>query len=314
MKTRIIVFSSKEGIGMARAIQRNLYTEKYSCKLWTNNFFRPSSLTIENLQSIRDDFHYAVIVLSPDDCIISREVSYEVPRDNVIFELGLSIGILGLDRTIIVKPDQLKLPSDLDGITPCNYFPDEDIDTSAGYIVSHIEACVDKAIDENKIVNRIYWNEYCRLIDKLLDALKKSVNFGGYNFDIIVSISRGGIIVSDLLSRTFGYSMPVLYLFADRRNGHGQYDTKSVIENNIYVVNCLKNQLYQNILVVDSAARGGCTINSAMAFLKEQCDEEKNFKSAVLIADTSIKNNNNIDFVVEYRDTKGLDFYYNIYH
>jgi predicted nucleotide-binding protein len=45
-----------------------------------------------------------------------------IPRDNVIFELGLFIGALGKERTFLVCPeDAPRLPSDLQGIVHVQY-------------------------------------------------------------------------------------------------------------------------------------------------------------------------------------------------
>lgn len=313
MKTKIVVFSSVEGLKLAKAIQRDLYTDKFSCKLWTNNFFKLSSTTLDSLRTIGNSYQLAVIVLSPDDCIVSREDKFMVPRDNVIFELGLCVGMLGMDRTIIVQPNDLKLPSDLGGVTPCKFYPDDDIDATAGYITSYLEDHITKLKESNLIVDRIYWDEYCELIDALLGKLKKSVNFGGYYFDVIVSISRGGILVADLLSRTYGYSMPVLSMVANRRDGHGTYDSDEVLDYNSFATEMLVKNGYKNILVVDSAVRSGITIERAVEFIKKRYPDAV-IKTGTLIVNASLKDKVNVDFVVQYRDTDNMDFYYNVYH
>ena len=38
MLTKILIFSSKEGLDVAQAIQRNLFYLKYACTLWTNSY------------------------------------------------------------------------------------------------------------------------------------------------------------------------------------------------------------------------------------------------------------------------------------
>ncbi len=47
------------------------------------------------------------------------------PRDNVIFELGLFMGFLGRDRTIIVydRTADLKIPTDFAEVTTATYQP-----------------------------------------------------------------------------------------------------------------------------------------------------------------------------------------------
>jgi predicted nucleotide-binding protein len=62
-------------------------------------------------------------ILQDDDITISRNIEQRAPRDNVIFELGLFMGLLTRRRTFIALPrgvDQ-KLASDLKGLTPFEY-------------------------------------------------------------------------------------------------------------------------------------------------------------------------------------------------
>ena len=68
-------------------------------------------------------FEFAIVVATPDDTVTSRNRTIQAPRDNVIFELGLFFGTLGQKHTFLVycDGDQLKLPSDLAGITAATY-------------------------------------------------------------------------------------------------------------------------------------------------------------------------------------------------
>ncbi|MNP56625.1 putative nucleotide-binding protein containing TIR-like domain protein [compost metagenome] len=58
----------------------------------------------------------------------SRGQSQGAPRDNVIFELGMFVGRLGRMRSILVEPrgDEVRLPSDLKGLTTITYRPAAD--------------------------------------------------------------------------------------------------------------------------------------------------------------------------------------------
>ena len=68
---------------------------------------------------------FAVLLLSPDDKVISRDTTSDAPRDNIVFELGLFMGALGHSRTFLVYPHgiDIKIPTDLAGITPLTYEP-----------------------------------------------------------------------------------------------------------------------------------------------------------------------------------------------
>jgi predicted nucleotide-binding protein len=75
------------------------------------------------LESAVDDSDFAIAIAHADDQTTWRDQKWPVPRDNVIFELGLFMGRLGRQRAILMEPrgDGVKLPSDLTGITTIPY-------------------------------------------------------------------------------------------------------------------------------------------------------------------------------------------------
>ena len=66
--------------------------------------------------------------MTPDDVVTSRHVDQQSPRDNVLLELGMFIGALGRIRTFALfdRSADIKLPSDLAGVTLANYQPHSD--------------------------------------------------------------------------------------------------------------------------------------------------------------------------------------------
>ncbi len=119
---QVFIGSSAEGLDVAREVELQLEHTALTT-IWKDGVFGLGSGTLESLMDALDGFDFAVMVLSPDDLLESRKSSYASPRDNVIFELGLFMGRLGRKRTFIVheKGANLKLPSDLDGITASPY-------------------------------------------------------------------------------------------------------------------------------------------------------------------------------------------------
>lgn len=88
--------------------------------MWTQGSFLVGTYTLERLEQIAQATDFAVLVVTPDDVVESRGTLRRAARDNVIFELGLFIGAIGRQRTYIVAEHgdgQLKLPTDLDGLT-----------------------------------------------------------------------------------------------------------------------------------------------------------------------------------------------------
>jgi predicted nucleotide-binding protein len=101
MKPKLFIGSSKEGLEIARAIEAQL-EEDAEVTIWKDGVFGFGRGTLESLVMALDQFDFAVLLLSPDDMIISREVASQSPRDNILLELGMFIGRIGRERTFIV--------------------------------------------------------------------------------------------------------------------------------------------------------------------------------------------------------------------
>lgn len=61
------------------------------------------------------------MVFSADDELIVRDTHFESARDNVLFEYGLFLGRVGLDRAFVIAQQEAKIPTDLLGITNTRY-------------------------------------------------------------------------------------------------------------------------------------------------------------------------------------------------
>ena len=121
-KPLIFIGSSSEGLDVARAIEYQLQNDA-EVTIWNAGVFGLGWSTLEALLKAVDQFDYAILILTPDDVIQSREQSLASPRDNVIFELGLFMGALGRFRTFALYDQKanLKILSDLAGITLATY-------------------------------------------------------------------------------------------------------------------------------------------------------------------------------------------------
>jgi|GEM_PF-893847 len=120
----IFIGSSKEGLTIANALQVNL-DRQAEVIVWSQGVFGLSNGTLESLEDQTGKSDFAIMVLTPDDLILSRENETYSPRDNVVFELGLFMGTLGHKRTFIVydRTANIKLPSDLAGLTSATFQP-----------------------------------------------------------------------------------------------------------------------------------------------------------------------------------------------
>lgn len=123
-KPVVFIGSSTEGLKKLNKIAQKLESQEYVIKKWNSDVFKGSKTTIENLEKMLDEADFGIILLTPDDRIETRGKKFVVPRDNLIFELGLLMGKLSRIRTLfIVSNKKIKLPSDIQNVqyfTPKN--------------------------------------------------------------------------------------------------------------------------------------------------------------------------------------------------
>ncbi len=103
---------------------------------------------MEGLAAAAKAADFAVLTFSPNDKVYSRKTKSDAPRDNIVFELGLFMGALSRERVFIVKPRgvNLKMPSDLVGITAIEYDADGDPATLASRLVPVCTAIRDEVL------------------------------------------------------------------------------------------------------------------------------------------------------------------------
>lgn len=128
----VFVGSSVEGLSIARLLQVEL-KHSASVTIWSQGVFGLSQGTLEALTRAAKSYEYAILVLTPDDVVVKRSNAKNMPRDNVLFELGLFIGSLGRDRVFMLRSGSvaMDMPSDLAGITPVSFLQNGDSPTQA---------------------------------------------------------------------------------------------------------------------------------------------------------------------------------------
>ena len=99
-----------------------------SVRVWSQGVFEQNRANLDNLLKVAADFDFACILATPDDFTESRGKASDAPRDNIIFEFGLFLGALGRDRVFFIYPRevQLKLPTDLSGVSFLEYKPPDE--------------------------------------------------------------------------------------------------------------------------------------------------------------------------------------------
>jgi hypothetical protein len=94
---------------------------------WDQNVFEPGGYALDSLLRVADACDFAVLVATPDDVTSSRGQEAPSARDNVILEFGLFLGRLGRERTYLLATGDLRLPTDVLGVTRLPYGESDDI-------------------------------------------------------------------------------------------------------------------------------------------------------------------------------------------
>lgn len=124
-KPRIFIASSSEQMGVARQIGSALQEPKeWTVHVW-DGLFSFSATYIESLERELDRADFAMVVFTGDDLATVRTKAAMLPRDNVIFELGLFIGRLGRPRCFffVDAASGTQIASDLSGVKAVAFHP-----------------------------------------------------------------------------------------------------------------------------------------------------------------------------------------------
>jgi cytidyltransferase-like protein len=127
MTQTVFIASSAKALPWAYSLQEALEKRELSgiqFTVWDQDIFQPSSTAISALINTAQRSTGAIFLFSPDDEIVINEEAKTITRDNVIFEYGLFVGYLGLGRTILITPRNIKnyrLLSDVNGLTTIRF-------------------------------------------------------------------------------------------------------------------------------------------------------------------------------------------------
>ena len=127
---RLFIGSSAEGREIARTLEAEL---SGACEVerWDRNVFEPSGYALDSLIEVAARVDFAVLVATPDDRTESRGETSASVRDNIVLEFGLFSGALGRRRTYLLTTGDLKLPTDVLGLTRLPYRPQSNGDHRA---------------------------------------------------------------------------------------------------------------------------------------------------------------------------------------
>jgi hypothetical protein len=124
-KPKLFIGCSSEVKDVAEQVQVIL-DDVCEVKIWDQQTFFPGEHPLESLRREVLQTDFALLLVTPDDKIQKRDKAGYSVRDNILFELGIFMGVLGPKRSFYLvvevttkehKKKELMLPSDLAGIT-----------------------------------------------------------------------------------------------------------------------------------------------------------------------------------------------------
>jgi CRP/FNR family transcriptional regulator, cyclic AMP receptor protein len=119
----MFVISSSEKLAVANEIVRNLDSKEIAVQLWDKGTFGISDYPISSLMDAIEASDFTIAVVGADDVLTMRGEVHQVARDNVHLEFGISLGVLGRRRSMLLvcADDGVRLPSDAAGLTTLRY-------------------------------------------------------------------------------------------------------------------------------------------------------------------------------------------------
>lgn len=131
MKRRIFIGSSSEGLWIAEEVKKKIEYDCgdwLQCDIWNDgDVFKINRGTLDSLVKASRKYDYGIMIATSDDLSIKRRIIHRSMRDNVLFEMGLFLGSLGLDRAFLFTNKKVNIPSDFNGVTLIQYSTKKDV-------------------------------------------------------------------------------------------------------------------------------------------------------------------------------------------
>lgn len=128
-KKRIFIGSSSEELKLAEKAKKILEPEFdvtiWNDTVWDTAVFKINNNFLHDLLKATLQFDFGILLGTTDDKVIVREKEVLQSRDNVLFELGLFMGRLGLSKCAFVVEKKLNILSDIKGISLARFSKSE---------------------------------------------------------------------------------------------------------------------------------------------------------------------------------------------
>jgi len=129
-KKRIFIGSSSEELKLAESAKKILEPEfevtVWNESIWDTAVFKINNNFLHDLLKATLQYDFGILLGTTDDKVIVREQEMLQSRDNVLFELGLFMGRLGLSKCAFVVETELKILSDIKGLSLARFSKTEE--------------------------------------------------------------------------------------------------------------------------------------------------------------------------------------------
>jgi hypothetical protein len=108
---KLFVGSSSETLTAATAV-KEILSAHADVTVWQDGFL-PGQMLLLNIVGLVTKFDFGLFLFSPDDMVKIRRQQVWAVRDNVLFEAGVFMGGLGIERTFLLVVGGARTPSDI---------------------------------------------------------------------------------------------------------------------------------------------------------------------------------------------------------
>ena len=238
-KPRLFVGSSQKNLKAARVLAECL-DECAEATVWDEGVFGLNEGFLETLLDKLEEFDFAVFILASDDLTTNRTDTRPSPRDNVLFESGLFMGVLGRARVFLVYDQavDLKIPSDLTGVTLASY--DGGRIDGADHAAAVRRAC-------RLISDKIRESRFPHLVGSWRSIYPMTFEGGAplCEEEVEISASRNGVSITTTSLKAVDYSTAFGRLLRDRQV-IGEWKSRADMSDSggVFVLNVSPNAQY----------------------------------------------------------------------
>jgi hypothetical protein len=121
VKKKLFIGSSSEELTLAETaksiLEKDFDVTIWNENIWDRSVFKINQNFLSDLLKASLQFDFGILLGTTDDKVTYRGKEVLIPRDNILFELGLFTGRLGVSKCAFLVENELKILTDLQGIT-----------------------------------------------------------------------------------------------------------------------------------------------------------------------------------------------------